>query len=636
MFNEMLITEWHPTKNGSNVFSDFKPKSNKKAWWQDALGHEWETTIANRTSGKNCPYCAGNKILSGFNDLTTSNPKLAEQWDTNKNIIKPSEVSKGSNQKIYWIHPFCNHEWQQTVKNRVNSSHSCPICSNQILLQGFNDLATIHPELVKEWHPTKNGLNTPNNFLSGSDQKIWWKDTLGHEWETKISNRTKKDSNSCPICANNQILSGFNDLAFLKPEITKLWHPTKNGELKPNHVGIKSAKKVWWLCEKGHETLTRVYSYTVSGGTCSICSGRQLLKGTNDLASTHPELIQEWHPTKNGSKTSETITYGHDDRIWWICEKGHEWATKASNRAIRKQGCPTCWKNTYSSKAEKEIVEFLKKLLPDETILTQDKKLIYPYFLDIYLPNKRIAIEYNGVYWHSEYFLEKDAHHRKWSLCKDKNVQLIQIWEDEWNYNKELIKQMLAYKLKTNDSQKIAARKTYLNQIEYFQASTFLQQNHIQHEAKGSHYLALKDKNTDEIVAVMVLKKEPDNNLNIVRFATSKTVMGGFTKLLKNAEKMYKPNSFITFSDNSISDGALYQQTGFIKDKEISPDYMYVVKGQRQHKFGYRLKRFKNDPNLQHIPGLTEHQLAQLNNLPRIYDAGKIKWVKNIQQRETL
>lgn len=116
-----------------------------------------------------------------------------------------------------------------------------------------------------------------------------------------------------------------------------------------------------------------------------------------------------------------------------------------------------------------------------------------------------------------------------------------------------------------------------------------------------------------------------------IRYATAARVPGGgFTKLLAHAENVYAPSHFITFADHTISDGGLYENNGFIVDKELPPDYMYVVNKERKHKFGYRLKRFQNDPNLLWEEGLTERELAALNSLPRIWDAGKTRYIKPI------
>jgi hypothetical protein len=127
----------------------------------------------------------------------------------------------------------------------------------------------------------------------------------------------------------------------------------------------------------------------------------------------------------------------------------------------------------------------------------------------------------------------------------------------------------------------------------------------------------------------MVLKKEANTEqvVNLLRFATSETVVGGFTKLLQHM-LTENPNvqKVITFSDNSISDGGLYQSNGFHHAADIPPDYMYLIGGVRHHKFNYRLKRFREDPTLLYKPELSERELANLNGLDRIWDAGKVRW----------
>lgn len=145
--------------------------------------------------------------------------------------------------------------------------------------------------------------------------------------------------------------------------------------------------------------------------------------------------------------------------------------------------------------------------------------------------------------------------------------------------------------------------------------------------------LGLTDKTTGKLIALLVLKQTQKNSgeYSLLRYATSVTVVGGFTKLLTHVERTYNPEKIITFSDHCVSDGGLYENNGFTAVKELRPDYMYVRNGVREHKFGYRLKRFRTDPELAYEEGLTERELAALNNLPRIWDAGKTKWEKEIK-----
>src|SRR5690606_34103676 len=111
---------------------------------------------------------------------------------------------------------------------------------------------------------------------------------------------------------------------------------------------------------------------------------------------------------------------------------------------------------------------------------------------------------------------------------------------------------------------------------------------------------------------------------------TAGVVQGGFTRLLRHAESRLAVATWVTFADLSVSQGRLYEDNGFIVDKILPPDYMYFVQGERVHVFNYRLKRFREDPNLIWKEGLTERELAQLNGLHRIWDSGKVRYVKDV------
>ena len=127
----------------------------------------------------------------------------------------------------------------------------------------------------------------------------------------------------------------------------------------------------------------------------------------------------------------------------------------------------------------------------------------------------------------------------------------------------------------------------------------------------------------------MLFRSRGEGVWELSRYATAGLVRGGFTRLLTTFVKEHRPTQVVSFSDNTVSDGGVYEQAGFTRDGEIAPDYSYLVEGQRVHKFNYRLNRFRTDPDLKFEPGLTEKELADLNGLPRIYDAGKVRWVLN-------
>jgi hypothetical protein len=200
-----------------------------------------------------------------------------------------------------------------------------------------------YPHLVKEWHPTKNGDLTPNDFTFGSHKKVWWLCPKGHSYDSIIGNRAKKKKpTGCPYCAGQKV-SEENNLLALFPEIAKDWHPTKNNELTPKQVTSGGNKKVWWLCPKGHSYESTTSHRTAMKSGCPYCSGHKVSED-NNLLFLFPEIAKEWHPTKNGVLTPKNFTTGVDKIIWWLCPKGHSYESMINNRTQKKypNGCPYC------------------------------------------------------------------------------------------------------------------------------------------------------------------------------------------------------------------------------------------------------------------------------------------------------
>lgn len=623
-----IAKQLHPTLNGELDITKISRGSKRKVWWLGECGHSWEANVNNRTvSGNGCPFCNG-KLLAGFNDIATTHPELSKQWHPTKNEgLSPRDFTKGSHHKAWWLGD-CGHEWDSDLSSRASSGKGCPYCAGQKVLAGFNDLESNFPVIAAEWHPSKNGDITPNAIAGKSNKSAWWLGSCGHEWKATIDKRTIM-GRGCPVCSGNKVLVGHNDLATTHPALALQWDVDLNGLLTPSNISAGSKKKPWWKCNLGHSWQSAVQGRIRDSLGCPICSGRKTLSGFNDFASAYPELAKEFHVEKNGNISADSLTCGSNRKVWWKCaiQENHEWQTTVGSRINGGSGCPLC--SNLVSKSEQEIADFLSEA--GFTIVQSDRKVLQGMELDIFIPSEKFAIEYNGLYWHSELRKKSSSYHYdKWAKAKSAGVQLVQIWEDEWLLNKELIKKMLLHKLGRNTvSRKIYGRKTEIVQLTKKTAAPFLNKNHIQGFQSGSYYYGLQD-SENGISAILILTKEKDDTLNIVRYATSDTVVGGFTKLLRHAERTLSPKRFITFSDHCISNGGLYENNGFIVDKELPPDYKYIVELSRKHKFGFRLKRFMNDPDLRWEAGLTEKELAQLNGISRIWDAGKTKWIKEL------
>lgn len=274
--NKELMSEWDYEKN-----IDLDPKiltsgSNKKAWWICKLcGHKWCTAIHHRAIGKqDCPKCRyifKKKIKS---NLTITHPKVNQYWLFEKNgLLKPDLFSQYAYQNVWWKCPDCGYEWNEKIKNQVKKLAWCPHCK-----KGIKDLASFAPELMKEWHLTKNTVD-PHRIPYGSNSYVWWKcSKCGYEWKSRVTNRSIL-KRGCPCCSEpvRIIVPGKNDLKTKFPHIAKEWHLTKNGNLLPEHVSSGTRKKVWWKCPLGHEYQASINHRTAPNGTgCPICySGRQ-------------------------------------------------------------------------------------------------------------------------------------------------------------------------------------------------------------------------------------------------------------------------------------------------------------------------------------------------------------------------
>lgn len=594
-------------------------------WNCQKCSNQWEASIPYRIKGATCPYCRGDKPIKGVNDFKTLYPELLKEFDFKKNNFKPEEITAKCSKKAWWICEL-GHSYCSPVRQRIKQKTKCPICTGKQVLQGFNDLETLYPEVAVEWDYSKNKLK-PSEITKTSSKKVWWKCEKGHSWKTSVAHRTSSKSN-CQKCYFEGKKNAKKEDSFGTkfPNLIKEWDYKKNN-VDPYKIFPSHQEKVWWKGSCGHsweQTIKARRMY--QSKPCPICAGRDVLVGFNDVSTTYPEISKEW--SEKNELTPIEVTKGYDQKVLWKCKKGHEWIASVASRTFYNSRCPQCVATTYSSKGEKELQNFIKKILPNDKIILNSRKLIHPFELDILIPDFNIAIEFNGLYWHSEKAgKDKKYHYNKWKLCNDKGVQLITVWEDDWNNSQRLIKDMLKHKLNISTQEKIQARKTIIEEVSYKESSEFLKKNHIQGKMSGSKYLALKTKDTKEIVAVSVWRKHK-NQVYLDRYATSKIVIGGLGKLLKFTQTSLYPNlDIVTFADHSVSNGELYKKLGFIEVSEIPPDYSYLVNGKREHKFNYRLKRFKNDPSLLWKEGLTEGELADLNGLKRIWDSGKSKYI---------
>ncbi len=317
-FNDLATT--HPElaaqANGWNPQNVIRG-SNKKFSWKCRLGHVWVAGANDRVQGKGCPYCSGNYVWVGFNDLATTQPELSTQahgWD-------PKTITSRSGRKRDWL---CDngHVYSARVADRTFGS-GCPVCQNDLVVSGINDLTTTHPDIALQadgWDPT--------TVVAGSARVLQWRCGSGHAWNARVNHRT--NGLGCPVCSNKLILPGINDLATTHPELA-LWANPDDAQTVTAGSGIK----IRWRCPDGHDFLAAP-SNRQRGGGCPVCSKRQVLCGVNDLATLSPNLAAQadgWDPT--------TVSKFSNKRLQWKCELGHVWKAVVAERQ-NGHGCQYC------------------------------------------------------------------------------------------------------------------------------------------------------------------------------------------------------------------------------------------------------------------------------------------------------
>jgi very-short-patch-repair endonuclease len=278
---------------------------------------------------------------------------------------------------------------------------------------------------------------------------------------------------------------------------------------------------------------------------------------------------------------------------------------------------------------QKELSEFLES---EGLIFSQqNRKIISPYELDFYIESRKVAIELNGLYWHSVVHKDQEYHLRKTELCESIGVQLIHIFEDEWLYRKEIVKSRLL-SIFGKTKRKIFARKCSIKKLSNRETGIFLSENHIQGNipAKMNYCLEIDG----EIVSVMTFgslrralgSTAKDEHYEMYRFCNKKDtqVVGGASKLLNYFIKEHKPISIISYADRRWSIGKLYETLGFRKIKNTSPNFWCVTGSIRQHRFNYTRKKILSKMKADTTTSTDE--LFDLIGVNKIYDSGNIKF----------
>lgn len=341
-----LAREFDTAKNRGKSADTIASNSVARVWWrcETNSAHVWQTQVRHRAvNGSGCPFCSGRRV-SAEESIAQTHPEVAAQWHPTKNGKRtPNDLGAGSTRPVWWKCPEGpDHEWESTPHNRTTRGTGCPCCAGKAV-SVTNSLATLHPAVAAQWHPTRNSDLTPNDVAAGSRKQVWWQCSQApdHEWEAPVARRSVSQG-TCPFCTGMRVCES-NSLATTFPSVAAQWHPKKNGALSPAEVYHGATRRAWWRCRNGpdHEWETPIYYRTARKTVCPFCAGKAV-SVTNALATLYPAIAADWHPTKNGELTPESVLATAGSVAWWVCPVQHTWRVAPRERTVKGHGCPQC------------------------------------------------------------------------------------------------------------------------------------------------------------------------------------------------------------------------------------------------------------------------------------------------------
>lgn len=362
-----LAKEWDYEKNGMYLPNHFSPGSNKKVWWKCKLcKYSWEAAIVNRTRGTGCPNCGKIRLKQGINDLLTTRPDIAEEWDWSKNDKSPSDYTYGNAQKVWWKCKRCGNNWQAKINNRTNGS-GCPKCSRythtsfaeQVI---YYYIKQIYKDAENSYRTEWLGRAEIDIFVPSIKLAIEYDGAHWHK--NKASSDIQKSKSiiehgiilirirepGCPDLGND-----YNVVITSSPIGTGIYLVSALQELfrKLKDMGLMDVESPDIDIERDRQDILAQYAGALKDHSLPVVS---------------PDLLKEWDYEKNGSLNPDQFSAHSSQKVWWICSNcGTQWAQMISSRT-KGYSCPKCAANNRLRAFRKSIVEqrgSFESLFPD-------------------------------------------------------------------------------------------------------------------------------------------------------------------------------------------------------------------------------------------------------------------------------
>ena len=481
----------------------------------------------------------------------------------------------------------------------------------------ISDMYNNEYELISEY----NGVGKP----------ITLRHKCGNEYTISKANLFLNDNGGlCLLCHKKKVKSRRNWKNITEDELSEMikkedpeymyisgYNHSYNGKVKLKHIS----------CNYEYEVSLKMFLGTKKRRCPNKNCINKNKRGHHFIKDNYLESIieeeYEWLSEYNNDN-KEKLSIRHK-------ECGHEYEVRPNDF---QQGyrCPKC--SPTFSKKEEEIYEFISSIYDGP--IEKNKKFKYDitnnrksHELDIYLPDKNIGIEFNGYYWHSDKFKDKNFHLDKQNTFRDKGITVFNIDENDYDNKPDIIKIKIKHLLGLNDTESIYARKCKFEKVTDYDLKEFMNKNHIQGHVSSSLQYALKY--NDEIIAAMTFSKnrinvnsKKENEIELLRYATdiNYRIPGGFSKLLKNSVsdiKLSYPivDTIKTFADKNLSEAKVYYKNDFVLSHESSPSYHYIYRDKKYNRFAFRKSELKKKFPDYYKDSKSETEIT--NSIPGLY-----------------
>ena len=579
-------------------------------------GEFWQI-LSNHYKGCGCPKCSGN-----HNYTTEEYKALLAKKFLNDNISFEKIIYKNNHTPITLI---CKkHGEFKILPSSITSDNICPECNKHMLKEKYCHTTEWFIEKAKSVHGDKYDYSKVN-YINAKTKVCIIHPLYGEFWQLPHAHLNGQD---CFLERNSKLWMNRKKQTTKEfIEKAKSVHGDKYDYSNVEYVN--SDTKVLIICPEHGEFWQLPHAH-LNGQGCSECAKLKLQKKFQLSKEDFIKRARKIHGDKYDYSKVNYINY--KTKVEIICPKhGGFWQTPGCH--FKCDGCPTCKGEMSVSKQELDIAKYIKSI-SDTVINLNDRQIISPMELDIYLPFYNIAIEYDGLYWHSSKKVDKKYHVLKTNLCEKKDIRLIHVFEDEWLYKQNIVKSRIKTILDIIDN-KIYARKCIIKEVTFKDSKDFLEENHIQGNINGKYRYGLYFNN--ELVSLMVFESKrkslglinEKDSYEMLRFCNklNTTVVGGASKLLKYFIKLHKPKEIISYCDRRWSQGDMYEKLGFKLEHVSKPNYFYIVNGHRENRFKYRKSELVKqgfDKNK------TEEQIMNERRIKKIYDCGTKVYKMNI------